>query len=65
LTEDLLARIANAILKNPSLNAIKLLNFVLQIITKGVNMALRTKINDETAKRDYGAKVVGYVAKSK
>lgn len=28
-------------------------------------MALRTKINDETAKRDYGANVVGYVQKTK
>lgn len=65
-TEDLLARISNSILKNESVSSDKLLPFLRQIIEKGVNMSLRTKINDEKAKRDYGAKSdAEYVQKSK
>lgn len=37
-----------------------------QIIERGVSMSMRLKINDEKAKRDYGAKPnADYVLKSK
>jgi len=62
----LLARISNSILKNQSVSSDKLLPFLKQIIEKGVQMSLRTKINDEKAKRDYGAKPdADFVQKSK
>lgn len=54
-TEDLLARVANSVLKNESITGQKLLPFLKQIIEKGVQMSMRLKINDEKAKRDYGA----------
>lgn len=66
MTEDLLARVANAVLKNTSITGAKLLPFMRQIIEKGVSMSMRLKINDEQAKRDYGAKPdADYVSKSK
>jgi hypothetical protein len=66
MTEDLLARVANAVLKNTSITGAKLLPFMRQIIEKGVSMSMRLKINDEQAKRDYGAKPDSdYVSKSK
>jgi len=54
-TEDLLARVSNNILKNKTMSGDRLLVFLKQIIEKGVGMSLKTKINDEKAKRDYGA----------
>lgn len=56
LIEDLLARVANSVLKNESISAQELLPFLKQIIEKGVQMSIRVKINDEGAKRDYGMK---------
>jgi hypothetical protein len=56
MTEDLLARISNSLLKNTSITGVRLLPFIRQIIERGVQMSMRLKINDEKAKRDYGAK---------
>ena len=56
---------SGALLKNPTLQPSKLLIFLNQLITRGVDMSMQTKINDEGAKRDYGAGVVSHVAKSK
>lgn len=65
-TEDLLARVSNNILKNKTMSGDKLLVFLKQIIEKGVGMSLKTKINDDKAKRDYGAGInQQYLAKSK
>jgi len=56
LTEELLARVANSVLKNKSITSAKLLPFLKQIIERGTQMSIKTKINDEKAKRDYGLK---------
>jgi len=56
LIEDVLARVANSVLKNKTITGPKLLPFLRQIIDRGVQMSMRLKINDEKGKRDYGAK---------
>ena len=37
------------------MDSTRLLVFLKQIITKGTDMCIKTKINDEKAKRDYGS----------
>lgn len=65
MIEDLLARVANSVMKNESITGKGLLPFIRQIIEKGVQMSMRLKINDEGAKRDYGAKAdADFVQKS-
>lgn len=54
--EELLNRISTAVIKNSTVKGDQLLMFLYSIIDKGVSMASRIKINDDKAKRDYGAK---------
>jgi hypothetical protein len=54
------------LLKNQTVSGDKLLVFLKQIIEKGIKMSKKTKINDERAKRDYGAGInMEFLAKSK
>jgi len=46
--------LSTSILKNETLRGEELLIFLYSIIQRGVDMAQKTKINDEKAKRDYG-----------
>jgi len=55
--EELLQRISSSLLKNKTLSGDQLLIFLYSIIERGIKMSTKTKINDEKAKRDYGAKV--------
>ena len=65
-TEELLAKISTSLLKNQTVSGDKLLVFLKQIIEKGIKMSKKTKINDERAKRDYGAGInMEFLAKSK
>ncbi|CDW84473.1 small subunit processome component 20 homolog [Stylonychia lemnae] len=56
--EELLNRISSSIIKNESVRGDQLLMFMYSIIDKGVIQAAKIKINDERAKRDYGAKTM-------
>lgn len=44
-------------LKNVTLTGDQLLVFLFSIVEKGIGMTMKTKVNDEKADRDYGAKV--------
>lgn len=64
--EDLLNRISGRLLKNETLSGDQLLIFLYSIVERGIGMTQKTKINDEKAARDYGAKVENlFVKKSK
>ena len=63
--EDLLNRLSSSVLKNPTLEAHELLMFMYTIIKRGIDRALKVKVNDFEGKntlettgrgRDYGAK---------
>ena len=45
------------LLKNKTLNGDELLVFLFSIVERGIGMTVKTKVNDEKAMRDYGAKV--------
>lgn len=55
--EELLSRISSSLMKNSSLTGEQLLIFIYTIIQRGTQMAVKVKVNDEKAARDYGAKV--------
>ena len=55
--EELLNRISSQLLKNTTLSADELLVFLYSIVERGIGMSTKTKVNDEKAPRDYGAKV--------
>ena len=44
-------------LKNETLQGDQLLIFLYSIVERGIGMTMKTKVNDEKAARDYGAKV--------
>jgi len=45
------------LLKNVTLTGDELLVFLYSIVERGIGMTMKTKVNDEKATRDYGAKV--------
>ena len=55
--EELLNKISSQLLKNQTLAGDQLLVFLYSIIERGIGMTMKTKVNDEKATRDYGAKV--------
>jgi hypothetical protein len=65
LCEELLNRLSNSLLKNDSVRTDELLLFVYTIIQRGVTMAVKVKINDDRAERDYGAKKKEVFARTK
>ncbi len=57
LSEELLNRLSNSLLKNESVKADELLMFLYTVIQRGVGMSVKVKINDDRGvERDYGAK---------
>lgn len=62
--EELLNKISSHLLKNTTLTSDQLLVFLYSIIERGIGMTMKTKINDEKADRDYGAKVNTFVKKT-
>ena len=53
-------------LKNATLSGDQLLVFLYSIVERGIGMSSKTKVNDEKADRDYGAKVeIGNLFKKK
>ena len=64
--EDLLGKVSSSLWKNPTLTGEQLLIFLYSIIERGVGMSLKTKVNDEKATHDYGAKAdAEFIPKSK
>ena len=62
----MLGKISSSLLKNPTLTGDQLLVFLYSIIERGIGMSLKTKINDEKAAHDYGARVdAEFIPKSK
>lgn len=61
--EELLARISSSLLKNKTVEGAQLLTYLYSIISNGVKMATRIKINDEKQHRDYGATAEEMAAK--
>ena len=55
--EEVLNKIGTQLLKNTTLTGDELLVFLYSIVERGISMTQKTKINDEKASRDYGAKV--------
>ena len=56
--EELLSHISSKLLLNETLTGDQLLVFLYSITERGIGMTVKTKVNDEKAERDYGAKVV-------
>lgn len=54
-SQELLTRLSTAVIRNPSAKPLALLTYLHSIIAQGVAMCIKIKINDEKAKRDYGA----------
>lgn len=61
--EELLGRVSSALLKNQTVEGPQLLTCLYSIISNGVKMATRIKINDEKQQRDYGATAEELAAK--
>ena len=55
--EELLSHISSQLLRNTTLSGDQLLVFLFSIVDRGINMTVKTKVNDEKTTRDYGAKV--------
>ena len=50
-----MSRISTALLKNSTVQGSSLLIFLYSVIERGVNLAVKVKINDEKQERDFGA----------
>ena len=53
-----MSHISSKLLLNETLTGDQLLVFLYSITERGIGMTVKTKVNDEKAERDYGAKIV-------